>query len=183
MKYWSKSALSVYKYLEHMTKTIDKIILDSGKNSNHQKVQKYQTTLYQTGKMIELMDRKRKMINLKVAVEDSLQKIPKTERRILCLVFIDGVKSEKVAELLEISLRTFFRKKAKALENFNEQMIASGYGLNFFENEYLSEKWMLSVYNESVAKYNKDEENLDFSIVHRMIKEVSKINLPIRCNI
>lgn len=183
MKYWSKSALAIYKYLEHMSKTIDKIILDSGKNSNHQKVQKYQTTLYQTGKMIELMERKRKMINLKVSVEDSLQRLSKIERRILCLVFIDGVKSEKVAELLDISLRTFFRKKSKALENFKDQMISCGYGLSFFENEYMEEKWMLSVYHESIVKYNKDEENLDFSIVRRMIKEVSKINLPIRCSI
>lgn len=183
MKYWSKSALSVYKYLEQMANTIDKIVLDSGKNSNHQNVQKYQTTLYQTGKMIELMERKRKMINLKVAVEDSLQGLSKIERRILCLVFIDGVKSERVSELLEISLRTFFRKKSKALEHFKEEMISCGYNIDFFETEYSTEKWMLSVYHESVLKYNKDEENLDYSIINRMLKEVSKINLPNKCTI
>ena len=60
MKYWSKSALSVYKYLEHMANTIDKIVMDTGKNSNHQNIQKYQTTLYQTSKIIEFMERKRK---------------------------------------------------------------------------------------------------------------------------
>ena len=177
MKYWSKSALSVYRYLEQMANTIDKVILDSGKNSNHLQIQKYQTTLYQTRKMIELMERKRKMINLKVAVEDALQRMTKKERRLLCLVFIDGVKHETVTELLGVSIRTFFRRKAKALEHFNEKMIECGYNINFFECEYSTEKWLLSVYEESVHKYNKDEENLDYYLVNRMIKEVSKIKL------
>ena len=31
MKYWSKSSLSIYKYLETMSKTLDKIVLNTGK--------------------------------------------------------------------------------------------------------------------------------------------------------
>jgi len=183
MKYWSKSALSVYRYLEHMANTIDKIVVATGKNSNHQNVQKYQTTLYQTSKIIEFTERKRKMINLKIAVENALQRLPKIERRILVLAFVDGVKSEMISQLLEISLRTYFRKKSKALDNFKEQMIACGFDLEFFENEYACENWMMSIYQESVLKYNKDEENLDSCLIKRMIKEVSKINLTGMCNI
>ena len=181
MKYWSKSALSVYRYLEQMANTIDKIVLDSGKNSNHQNVQKYQTTLYQTGKMIELIDRKRKIINLKIAVEDSLQHLSKKDRRILVLVFIDGVKNDLVTELIEVSPRTFFRRKARALEKFSEQMEKYGYNLDFFEKDYVSEKWLQSVYQECVQKYNKEEERLDSNLVNRMIKEVSKYTLQNRC--
>ena len=69
------------------------------------------------------------MINLKVAVEDTLQRLPKTERKILMLVFIDGIKSESAAELMWISLRTFFRKKAKGLECFQEKLIEYGYNI------------------------------------------------------
>ena len=36
---------------------------------------------------------------------------------------------------------------------------------------------MMSVYQESVLKYNKEEENLSSCLVKRMIKEVSKINI------
>ena len=56
-------------------------------------------------------------------------------------------------------------------------MIACGFDVNFFEKEYSSEKWMVSVYQESVLKYNKEEESLSSSLVKRMIKEVSKINI------
>ena len=87
MKYWSKSALSVYRYLEQMVNSIDKTILDSGKNSNQLNVQKYQTTLYQTKKMIELMERKRKMINLKVSIEEAINRLDKTNKKILALIY------------------------------------------------------------------------------------------------
>lgn len=183
MKYWSKSALSVYRYLEQMANTIDKIILDSGKNSNHQNVQKYQTTLYQTAKIIELIERKRKIINLKVAVENSLQKLSFKDRRMLVLVFIDGVKSDKVIELMSCSQRTFYRRKANALESFKEKMIECGFDINFFEREYSSEGWMVSVYHESIQKYNKEDEKLDTIFINRMIKEVSRIKIPIKASL
>ena len=94
-----------------MTDTIDKLIMDISTHSNSQTMQKNQTTFNQTRKIIEFLDRKRKMINLKVAVEESLDKLNKTDKRILGLVFIDGIKSEMVAQFLGVSLRTFFRKK------------------------------------------------------------------------
>lgn len=99
------------------------------------------------------------------------------------LVFIDGVKSESVAELMGISLRTFFRKKAKGLECFQEKLIEYGYNIKFFENEYLNEKWMMSVYNENVQRLNTDDENLNVHFINRMLKEVSNINFsPVMAN-
>ena len=132
MKYWSKSSLSIYRYLEKMTNTLDKLILDLSKHSNNVSMIKNQTTYNQARKLIELLDRKRKMINLKVAVEDSLAGLNKIDRRILTLVFIDGAKSEMIAQILGVSLRTFFRKKVIALNKFNSQMIAKGFDLDFF---------------------------------------------------
>ena len=73
MKYWSRSALSIYKYLLSMSNSIDKSINDTGKNSNSVSLQKYQTTFFQTNKILELIDRKRKIINIKVAVENASQ--------------------------------------------------------------------------------------------------------------
>ena len=48
MKYWSKSALSIYRYLETMSNSIDKVVLDTGKSSYSRDVAKFQTTNYQT---------------------------------------------------------------------------------------------------------------------------------------
>lgn len=160
-----------------MTNTIDKIILDAGINSNSQTMQKSQTTYSQASKIIEFLDRKRKMINLKVAVEESLAKLSKSDRRILALVFIDGIKSEMVAQFLGVSLRTFFRKKIQALIKFNMQMIANGFDLKFFNGEYGNEKWLLSVYNECLTKSATDEEVFNVNVVRRLMNEISQVKL------
>lgn len=181
MKYWSKSALSIYRYLEKMTNTIDKIVMDIGKNSNNQILQKNETTYGQASKIIEYLDRKRKMINLKVAVEDCLAKLNKTDRRILALTFIDGIKSELIAQFLGVSLRTFFRKKIEALIHFNTQMVASGFDLDFFRKEYSNEKWILAVYDECILKSASDEEIINASVVRRVMNEISQVKVAREC--
>ena len=176
MKYWSKSTLSIYKYLSTMSETIDKIVLDSSKASNSTMLQKYQSTYYQTNKIIDYIDRKRKMVNLKVIVEDVVGRLNKTDRRIISLVYFDGVKSELIAELMGISLRTFFRKKANALKEFTLILQALGYDEDFFESEYFYEKWFMAVYDSCVLKGYDTEEDLDKYLVKRMFNEMSKIN-------
>lgn len=177
MKCWSMSALSIYKYLESMTNTLDKIILETGKNSNDIRLQKYQTTQYQTSKIIELMERKRKMINLKVAVEDSLCKLSLIDRRILTLIFVDGLKSELLAQVLGVSIRTYFRKKKQALNHFKLIMEANGFDREFFEKEYLNEMWFIAVYNDYISKTDNSIATLENSIIRRVFNEVGKINL------
>ena len=181
MKYWSKSTLSVYRYLETMSNTIDKIVLDTGKNSNSCELQRYQTTYFQTSKIIELIERKRKMINLKVACERALNKLPLLAKKILTLFYIDGVKGDFVAQLLGISLRTFFRQKLKALKDFSEALEQIGFNIEYFEKEYGKEHWILSIYDECVAKSGAKEDCPDDYILKRMVHEVSKVNFA--CNI
>lgn len=159
-----------------MSNTIDKAVLDLGKNSNSVTSQKQHSTYYQASKMIELMERKRKMVNLKVAVEDALSKVDKTSKKILTLVFHDGVKSEYISQLLGLSIRTFFRRKAQALNDFAIILEALGYDNEFFETEYFNEKWFMAVYEDSVSKNTETEEELDKHLVKRVFNEVSKIN-------
>lgn len=182
MKYWSKSVLSVYKYLETLSKNLDKSIYNIGKNSNDPLVQKYQTTYFQASKMLELIERKRKIINLKVAVEEALTRLPKVERRILVLTFVDGVNSELISTLLQISMRTVFRRKLKALENFAKALMTMGIDIEYFENEYNTEQWLVSVYNEYVSKSNYNDSPLEKQLVKRLFNEVSKVDLSSKCN-
>ena len=177
MKYWSKSALSIYKYLSSMTNSIDKIVLDMGKGSNSALSSQYHSTYYQASKIIELMDRKRKMINLKVAVEDAISKLDRINRRIITLVFLDGAKSELVAKLLGVSLRTFFRKKVNAIKQFASVLQEIGYDEEFFESEYFCEKWFMAVYDDCVCNGTESEDVLDKYLLKRMFGEVSKINM------
>lgn len=176
MKYWSKSALSIYKYLPTMVNTLDKIIMDTGKSSHNSILQKYQSTYCQASKIIELIDRKRKMINLKIAVEDTLNKLDRNSKRLLTLIFIDGAKSEVVAEMLGMSIRTFFRKKISAINEFSSIFQCKGYDNEFFESEYSYELWFMSVYNACVSKSTSSEDTIDKYIIKQMVNEASQIS-------
>lgn len=174
MKYWSKSALTIYRYLESMSNTIERIVNESGTNSNRKDMMTYRNTYSQTNKMIDLLERKRKIINLKLVVEESLNTLSVNQKRILTLSYIDGIKSHYIAELLGLSLRTFFRQKLKALEMFCEAMEELGYGLNFLKNNYTQEQWFSSVYNEVLVKNTQDECELDPSFIKNLLKNLGK---------
>lgn len=177
MKYWSKSALSVFRYLETMSKSIDKIVLDLGKSSNNHEIINYQTTYSQTSKILKLMDRKRKLINLKVIVENGLANISKDSRRILTLFYIDGITANFISQLLGISIRTFFRQKIKALVELCNELEYSGYGKEFFDEEYASERWFATIYNNMLAKNSEDEDFIDAFAIKSMLGEIGKIQM------
>lgn len=159
-----------------MANSLDKQVLDIGKSSNSTQLQKIQSTYYQASRIIELMERKRKMINLKVSVEDTLNRLKKTDKRILTLVFIDGVKSEKVAQIMGVSIRTFFRKKLFALQNFASIYQELGYDNEFFEREYVYEPWFMSVYDSCTCRNSNSEEVFDNGLVKTLMSEITKIN-------
>ena len=174
MKYWSKTALSVYRYLESMTETVNKKIINTGSSSNKEGLQKYQTTYFQTNQMIELIERKRKFINLKVAVEETLATLSNIDRRILVLSYVDGVTNVIIAQLLNISLRTLFRKKASAIERLSDTMKKFGLNEDFFVSEYSNEPWFMGVYNEIVS-LNITDDALKKPAINRMFSQISRV--------
>ena len=177
MKYWSKAALSIYRYLETMSTTLDKLVVDLSKGSNSTVAPRYHSTYFQANRIIELTERKRKVVNLKVAIEDSVSRLDKISRRIITLVYFDGVRSEAIAQLMNMSVRTFFRRKLYATKELINIMEALGYDADFFESEYFSEKWFMSVYDEGVSKgCNPSDDIPDRMLVRRVINEISKIN-------
>ncbi len=176
MKYWSKSALSIYRYLETMSNSIDKLVLDTGKSSYTRDITKFQTTNIQTGRMISLIDRKRKLVNLKVIIEEGLAGISRDSRRLLTLFYIDGITASLISQLLGISLRTFFRQKMKALIEFSDKLTSLGYGKDFFDEEYLGEAWFDVIYNEVLGESNEEEKVLEGVFVKNMLSDVGKIH-------
>ncbi len=158
-----------------MSRTIDKIISEISKSSNSTMLQKYQSTHYQTNRIIDLTDRKRKIVNLKVIVEEVISRLSKGDRRVLTLVYIDGVRSEDASNLLGVSLRTFFRKKVNALREFSLILQALGYDEEFFESEYFCEKWFMSVYDNCVSRDTYEEESLNRYLIKCMFGEISKV--------
>lgn len=155
---WTKTILSVYRYLERIAGAIDKIILQSGLGCQNVSTQNYflNNTYAVSQKIIDLSERKVTLINLKILIEDTLREIPKKDAEILILRFFDGKKVKDLCELKNLSMRTAFRKIDSAVLSFTSALTRKGYDTCKLENMLESEAWIKNVYIRFSSK-NVDE--------------------------
>ena len=132
---WAKTILSVYRYLERISGAIDKMVERQALNSYYY----FSGSSIDNGilsvskRIIELSERKVRLINLKVLTEKALKGCDKILGQILIEKYIEGESSDNIAESLNLSPRTYFRRLTQAEEQFL--------------NSYLAEeKWILDVY-------------------------------------
>ena len=169
MQHWSKSVLSIYRYLETLTRAIDGLVK---KNSNLSFNYGHNTTYTLASKILKWTEKKRKMINLKVVTAEALVSMPSIYKRILVLYYVDGVKSSVIAELLGVSIRTYYRKKKAALDKFGLAMAKQGFDLDYLNKNYSSEKWLMSVYDACLEKDSATEETLVIHENKTIIKNI-----------
>ena len=146
MEIWSKTILSVYRYLDNIANAIDNLVRKKCINSSFYLSGRNADAYACTSKIIALTERKVQLINLKVITEQALMQLTPTERKILTLFYIDGVSSKDIANLLEISIRSFFRKKAQAVENFDRKLKFNGYTDAKLNDMFRGEHWLNTIY-------------------------------------
>ena len=96
---WSKTILTVYRYLERVSNAIDKIVRRSGLSSGNIYGQNYlrNNVLSISQKMIDLSERKVTLINLKVLTDEIFTKMKKEDACLLIERYIDGKKVKDIA--------------------------------------------------------------------------------------
>ncbi len=158
-KIWAKTLLSSYSYLETICGAIDKTVLNYGINSAINR-----DAEYVANKIISLTERKKILINTKILIDNVLQRIDNKYAKILVLKYIDKIKSETASKLLDMSMRTYFRKTSLAVDNFASELKKFGYNTVKLNELFRNESWILEIYNAYVQKHIKDSEfeNLNF---------------------
>ena len=111
-KIWSKTLLSSYSCLQPISNAIDGMVLSNGLHSAYG----YNTTMKCANTIINLISRKKVLINLKVLIERVLDKLPNEFARILVLKYFDKVKVNDILSIMELSRRTYFRKLNSTIE-------------------------------------------------------------------
>ena len=152
-KNWSKTLLIAYGHLETICGAIDKTVLDYGLKSSAINCD----VEYLAKKMISLIERKKFLINIKVLVDNALNRISDAEAKVLILKYIDNLPSNIASEVLKVSMRTYFRKLNIALENFAKILIFQGYSTAKFFDMFKNEKWILEIFDSYYKKEKKDE--------------------------
>lgn len=157
---WGKTLLSVYRHLQTMANSIDNLIKRIGINSAFNN-SVYNATLLDSNKIIELTERKIKIINLKVITEKALNALSEKDKKLLVLCYANNVNYKKIIELLKISERTYFRRKEIAIANFANNLDSFGFNADKLNKYLQNENWIKNTYyqtlNASAANYCKHQ--------------------------
>ena len=160
---WAKTVLTVYRYLERVCGAIDKLVESKAMSSFYVCSNNFYNTNVSNiaDKLINLIERKKTLINLKVLVCDALKKCDKLSAQILIEKYIDGDKQNKIADRHNISLRNYFRKIVTAENNFTLQLSRLGFPEEKLASFLSGERWILDVYSRfsSVSRENLFEIN------------------------
>ncbi len=159
--FWSKTLLYVYKYLERVAGGIDKLVNENALNSFYYMKGSRQDNgvMAVAERIIELSERKIKLINLKVLIEKALKSCDKLYAQILVERYIDNLTSEEIASRHNLAMRTYFRRLATAEEKFNNQLLLQGYNDKRLNEYTSSEMWIQEVY-DTFENCRKDEEEI-----------------------
>lgn len=161
LKIWCKTFLNAYRCLEKITQAIDKIVLATGLNLSLD-------ASISTSKILELTERKITLINLKLFIEKLLNSLEKEHAQIIVLKYVDQVKSEDIANQMNMSCRTFFRKVNASLKSLELALKRECKTHEILLKEYEHEAWLIDLFEKlknqellccnSVHEKNKNEE-------------------------
>lgn len=172
---WSKTLLSVYRYLDTVNSAIDNLVLKHGLSRGTQ----FNSTLDTANKMIELTERKKKLIKLYNLIDNCLAKLQSDDIKLLVLTYFDLMKSQQVADAMDISIRTFFRRKKLATESFGKALKLEGYDNQKLQNWLSGENWLIGVFEsnlqQDVEKEKEKEEDVSENIYeYNLLKTIIK---------
>ena len=145
---WAKTILSVYRYLERICGSIDKMVESRAMASFYVCSVNFANSniINVADKIIALTERKKTLINLKILANNALEKCKPISAEILIEKYIDGDKSNDIAERHNLPMRSYFRKLSNAETEFGENLASLGYNEKKLNSFLPGEKWICDVY-------------------------------------
>ncbi len=163
---WAKTILATYKYLDILASSIDKLVEKQALNSFYyvsgSKIDN--SVMAVSNRIIELMERKKKLINFKVATGQALENIDSSLAEILIERYMDNNASEDIAKRHKLAMRTYFRRLYRAEELFMSAMDKIGYSEKYLYNTLKDEQIVMDIYRNFLLK--KSAEN-DFEALEQ----------------
>ena len=147
---WSKTILTVYRYLKRMTFAFDRMIKSKAYNSFYTTSENFAfNNIFDiSNSILDLSERKVTLINLKILTERVLKSIDRDLAKILIFKYVDNKKCEEISSMLGCTTRTYFRKINLAHKSFYKALTRLGYDEEKLEQMLKNEKWILNVYKD-----------------------------------
>ena len=89
-------------------------------------------------------------------LDRALYNIPSDYARVLILKYVDKIKVETAAKVMNVSLRTYFRKVEIGVDKFASQLIFFGYNEKKLCETFSKETWIMDIYKSYYEKFVTD---------------------------
>lgn len=180
---WGKTLISIYRFLPAIADAIDNLIRKKTINSLYYNTNFQSSTYEIANSVIELTERKVKLINIKVILEKAIMGLGQNDKKLLVLYYIDNVNKFDIMNCLKISQRTFFRRKELALKNLGKRLALLGYNGKKLKEYLSSEHWLINTFNKYVSLYFTKANSDVNAINYKLLKNVMfEINNPYRAS-
>lgn len=155
---WTKTTLSAYPYLVKLADAIDRMVEKRALNSFYVSSSNYaNNNIYDiANQIIDLAERKKILINLKVLVENCLKKCEKHHAKLLILRYISQKKGREVANAMGIIQRKYYRWAKEAEDSFSKHLLFEGFNDKKLEEYLHDESWILEI-KDSYEKSKSDD--------------------------
>ena len=155
MKLWIKTLLSVHSNLPEIIKSVDKIIeINASSLSFITDIYNTEKSTYaQVEKVIDLTERKNKLLNLFLMSKNLLSSVDEDDRLFLKRKYIFGWTAEELSQEYQVSIRTIFRKTEKLIDQIFDKTKKKNWTLKFINIQVQDELWLIEKFNR-LAKDN-----------------------------
>lgn len=155
---WTKTTLSAYPYLVKIADAIDRMVEKRALNSFYVSSSNYaNNNIYDiANQIIDLTERKKILINLKVLVENCLKKCERHHAKLLILRYVSQKKGREVADAMGIIPRKYYRWAKEAEESFSKHLRLEGFHDKRLEEYLHDESWILEIKDGYEKSTNED---------------------------
>lgn len=152
-----KVLLEAYKSLPNIINIIDRII--EKRASSIMPVttiygSNYFNTFSEMNKVIDLTDRKDKLLNLFVIIENLLDSLNDNDRKIAVLKFVQKNTTEEIAKEMKTTDRTIYRRTNKIIEKLAIYMLKQNWTSEFLKSQIGNEPWIKELFNKKKISEN-----------------------------
>ncbi len=154
-----KTLLESYQSIPRIIGSIDRLVVESSAHSYSLSLVR-DDTMQKMQAVIDLIERKKRLMRIKLAVEDGIKACSKLDAKILVRYYFDRAHTLLISEELGMNRRNVHRKINVAIVNFVDKLNSIGYPSNKLKEIISSEEWIVGIYNHHVDKFIKKDSNL-----------------------
>ena len=154
-----KTLLESYQSIPRIISSIDRLVVESSAHSYSLTVVR-DDTMQKMQAVIDLIERKKRLMRIKLAVEEGIKACTKLDAKILVRYYFDRAHTLLIAEELGMNRRNVHRKINVAVENLVERLNSVGYNSAKLKELITNEGWIVGIYNGYVDKFIKKDPSL-----------------------